>query len=260
MPDNARAASGKELRFSAGGAFVNSLAHRDRRSEVMDQPGLDERLHHQALEGLRRGNVVSNTSRVLWRGLEAAGVLTPSTGSQPVRVLDLACGGGDVVLGLAQLARRRNVPFAAHGCDLNSLAVSHAQAAAERAGITSANFFQLNALEDPLPTDYDAIYCTLFLHHLAESDGIRLLQRMAAVARRAVLVDDLVRSRLGFALVWAGCYLLTRSPVVHTDGPLSVRAALSLDEARELAERAGLRGATIRRHWPERFLLTWRKP
>jgi hypothetical protein len=64
---------------------------------------------------------------------------------------------------------------------------------------------------------------------------------------------------LGFMLVWAGCYLLTTSPVVHTDGPLSVRAALSLDEARALAERAGLQGATFRRHWPERFLMTWRK-
>jgi hypothetical protein len=83
---------------------------------------------------------------------------------------------------------------------------------------------------------------------------------MAAAARRAVLVDDLVRSRLGFALVWMGRYLLTSSPVVHVDGPLSVRAALSIGEARDLAERAGLQGCTIRRHWPERFLLTWRKP
>ena len=77
---------------------------------------------------------------------------------------------------------------------------------------------------------------------------------------RAVLVDDLVRTRLGFALVWLGSYLLTTSPVVHADGPLSVRAALSISEALELAERAGLHGSTIRRHWPERFLLSWRKP
>lgn len=233
-----------------------SLARRDRRPEVMDQPGLDERLHHQALEGLRRGNLVSNTARVLWRGLNSAGLFDASA---PVRVLDVACGGGDVALGLAQIARRHNVSLEAHGCDVSPLAIEHAQAAAQRNGITSAHFFQLDALEDPLPTDYDAIYCTLFLHHLAEPDGLKLLGRMAAAARRVVLVDDLVRSRLGFALVWVGSYLLTSSPVVHTDGPLSVRAALSIREARELAERAGLQGATIRRHWPERFLLGWRK-
>jgi SAM-dependent methyltransferase len=236
---------------------VNLLSCRDRRPEVMDQPGLDERLHHQALEGLRRGNLVSNTSRVLWGGLEAAGVIS---GNRPVRVLDVACGGGDVVLGLAQIAKRRGIAFDAHGCDLSELAIGHAQAAAERAGIGSAKFFRLNALEDPIPTDYDAIYSTLFLHHLAEADGVKLLKRMAAATRQVVMIDDLVRTRLGFFLVWAGCYLLTTSPVVHTDGPLSVRAALSLDEARALAEQAGLQGAKFRRHWPERFLMTWRKP
>lgn len=234
-----------------------SLARRDRLPEVMDQPGLDERLHHEALEGLRRGNLVSNTARVLWRGFQAAGLFDRPG---PVRVLDVACGGGDVSLGLAQIARRQIIPLAAHGCDLSPLAIEHAQSAAERAGLDSTNYFQLNALEDPLPTEYDAIYCTLFLHHLTEQDGIKLLGRMAAAAQQAVFVDDLVRSRLGFALVWIGSYLLTRSPVVHTDGPLSVRAALSIPEARELAERAGLHGATIGRHWPERFLLSWRKP
>ena len=107
IPDNAgttRARSCRRWRRH----IVEFLGPRDRRPEVMDQPGLDERLHHQALEGLRRGNLVSNTARVLWRGLEAAGMLDSR---QPVRVLDVACGGGDVVLGLAQLARRRGIAF-----------------------------------------------------------------------------------------------------------------------------------------------------
>ena len=158
-----------------------------------------------------------------------------------------------------RFARRRGIAFDAHGCDLSELAVGHAQAAAERADIGTAKFYQLNVLADPLPTDYDAIYSTLFLHHLEEADGAKLLERMAAATRQVVMIDDLVRTRLGFLLVWAGSYLLTTSPVVHVDGPLSVRAALSLEEARKLIEQAGLRGAKFRRHWPERFLMTWRK-
>lgn len=235
---------------------MSTLAVRDRQPEVMDEPGLDERLHHQALEGLRRGNVVSNTSRALWRGLAATGVLQRFA---PIRVLDLACGGGDVSLGLARLARRHSVRVEVHGADVSPLAIEHARAAAEREGVSDVRYFRLNALLDALPTDYDAIYCTLFLHHLSEADGVELLRRMAAATRSALLVDDLVRTRLGFALVWIGCHLLTRSPVVHTDGPLSVRAALTIEEAHKLAERAGLQDAAIERHWPERFLLRWRK-
>ena len=67
--------------------------------------------------------------------------------------------------------------------------------------------------------------CTIWRSRTASSCCVGWPQ----ATRHAVLVDDLVRSRLGFALVLAGSYLLTRSPVVHTDGPLSVRAALSLE-------------------------------
>jgi hypothetical protein len=138
--------------------------------------------------------------------------------------------------------------------------VSFATAAAARAGLPGMHFFQLNVLQDELPRDYDVIMCTLFLHHLEQREAERMLRRMAEAARRGVLVDDLVRGRTGYFLAWAGARLLTRSTIVHVDGPLSVRSAFTVSEARALAERAGLQGAEFRRHWPQRFLLSWRKP
>jgi hypothetical protein len=83
---------------------------------------------------------------------------------------------------------------------------------------------------------------------------------MARLATRLVLVNDLVRGPAAYALAWLGTRLLTRSPVVHLDGPRSVAAAFTLREARELAERAGLHGARIDRRWPCRYLLAWRRP
>jgi hypothetical protein len=75
-----------------------------------------------------------------------------------------------------------------------------------------------------------------------------------------VLVDDLNRSWAGLALASAATRLLTTSAVVHTDGPRSVRAAFTPSEALGLAEQAGLTGATVRRHWPCRWQLVWRRP
>jgi hypothetical protein len=101
--------------------------------------------------------------------------------------------------------------------------------------------------------------CSLFLHHLDEPQAVELLRRMSESARHLVLVNDLIRGRLGYALAWLGTRLLTRSRVVHVDGPLSVEGAFTRAEALELAERAGLHGATIVRRWPCRFLLTWQR-
>ncbi len=41
-------------------------------------------------------------------------------------------------------------------------------------------------------------------------------------------------------LAWIGCHLLSRSPIVRHDGPVSVAGAYTIPEVRELAERAGL--------------------
>ena len=233
------------------------LDDRDRQPELMDQPGLDERVHHDALNSLGRVNWISRILDVLWHGLRD---VVDLNSKQPIRVLDIGSGGGDLAIGLAMRAAREGVALEAHGCDVSPLAVAHARQEAKRRGVARTQFFPLDVLREPLPEGYDVLMCTLFLHHFAEPDALDLLRRMGAAARRGVLIDDLIRTRLGYALAWVGGRLLTTSPLVHTDGPLSVRAAFRLDEIRELAERAGLHGATIRTHWPQRFLFAWRKP
>jgi SAM-dependent methyltransferase len=182
-----------------------------------------------------------------------------SSKGRPLRILDIACGGGDVVRGVAKLAARHGIAIETHGCDINATAVEYAQHAAEEAKPRGARFFQFNALVDPLPAEYDVLMATLFFHHLTNDNGKQLLGRMAQAARLGVLIDDLCRNWLGYLYAWAGGRLLTRSSIVHTDGPLSVSAAYTTSEFRQLAQDAGLGNVTIRRHWPQRFLMSWKK-
>src|SRR5438093_515405 len=81
-------------------------------------------------------------------------------------------------------------------------------------------------LREPLPSEYDAVVSSLFLHHLTEEQAIELLRRMGT-AGQMVLVNDLVRSRTGYLLAWMGTRLLSRSEVVHFDGPRSVEGAFT---------------------------------
>jgi len=234
-----------------------TLAARNRQPELMDQPGLDERLHGEALRSLSRINVVSRTSAMIWEPIRHLALETRP--ARPLRILDVACGGGDVALGLARLANRAGVAVHIDGCDINAVAVAHASDAADRQKITNVGFFQHDALKQPLPDGYDIVTCSLFLHHLDDSDAGLMLRSMAAAAAQMVVASDLRRSRLGYALACIACRLLTRSPIVRVDGPLSVAAAFTIEEARELAARFGLTGTIILSRWPQRFLLVWRK-
>ena len=67
--------------------------------ELMDQPGLDLGEHYHALTSLGRANAVSRTTATLLPAIRAA---ARARRSGPVRILDVACGGGQVAIELAE--------------------------------------------------------------------------------------------------------------------------------------------------------------
>ena len=231
-----------------------SLAVRVCAAEVMDQPGLGEVEHRCALAGLARLNYVSRSVGTIWPSILAAARRTDG----PLRILDLATGGGDLPLGLWRRARQFGLSISTLGVDISAQAIEIAQQRAQRAS-ASIQFATLDVLNDPLPTGFDIITASLFLHHLEDEQALDLLARMAAAARQAVIVNDLVRGRGNLFLVALGARLLTTSRVVWTDASLSVRAAFTIEELRRLAVSAGMREVRISRRFPCRMLLEWRK-
>lgn len=231
-------------------------SNRCRTPELMDQPGLEATAHSQALRGLGRINRVSSSASIVWPAIARLGRIRKN---RMIRVLDIATGGGDVPIALAKRARRSGFELTIEGCDISPVAVSFAACAAREAGV-DVRFFPLDALGEPLPEGFDILTCSLFLHHLDDDDAVKLLRRMSDSARSMIIVNDLLRSRTGYGIAWAGCRLLSRSPIVRHDGPASVRAAFSLGEVQQLAGRAGLDGVRVERRWPWRFVLSWSRP
>jgi 2-polyprenyl-3-methyl-5-hydroxy-6-metoxy-1,4-benzoquinol methylase len=234
--------------------LLPALTHRQLEPELMDQPQTDRVAHKAALDGLRRVNRLCTSTGLLWKALRKLA----DGRAEPLRVLDIGSGGGDVVIRLARHARRAGIPMAFHGCDMSDSAVSIATEAAEQAG-ADVFFFRHDVLGQGIPVGYDVVMCSLFLHHFDNDAARTLLTGMRERAKVAVFVDDLLRTKLGYSLCWVGCRILSRSPMVHYDGPQSVRAAFTMDEARRLFAEAGYEGANFRRHWPERFLMQWNR-
>jgi SAM-dependent methyltransferase len=233
-----------------------NLSRRRRQPELMDQPGLDLSEHAAALDGLRRINRWSRSSEILWMAIQP---LAMESSRRPLSVLDVACGGGDVAIGVAKSARRAGLELDIHGCDVSNSALSIARQRTKAEGLNNVFFFQLDVLREPFPCAYDVVMCSLFLHHLSKQDSVRLLSKMAGAARSLVLVNDLRRSGGAYYLAWLGCRLLTQSHVVRVDGPRSVAAAFTVEEVLGLAKEAGWRDASVSRRWPYRFLLRWRR-
>jgi len=233
------------------------LRDRHREAELMDGPDLDQARHIHALEALARVNRISGVAPRIWREiLHLSQRNHDRRRDRPIRLLDVACGGGDVLLDISRRARAAGVPLEIHGCDVSPAALEHARDEAQRQGV-AADFFARDAVTEGLPGGYDLISSSLFLHHLGHKDAVTLLRGMAT-AGRSVLVQDLLRGRVGYMVAWAGLRLLSRSEVARVDGPRSVQAAFNLPEVRAMAVEAGLSGVVIERGWPQRFILRWR--
>lgn len=227
------------------------LRERRLEPEIMDEPDMAGERHAQALRGLERINAWSGSARLLW--LELAQLAR----SGPIRVLDVATGAGDLPIRLWRRARRHGLSVEMHGMDRSASAIEYARRRA-RARQAEVHFFLGDALGESLPDGYDALMCSLFLHHLSAEEAIGLLKKMARSARRLILVNDLKRSLMGLTLAWLGTRVLSRSHVVHVDGPRSVRAAFTCEEVCQLANQAGLQDVRIARRWPCRFVLAAR--
>ncbi len=228
---------------------------RKRVAELMDDPTLDYTSHAEALRGLERLNMVSTSAASLWAQIKS---LSKQQQSQPLRILDIATGGGDIPVSLFKTAALDGVKIEIVGSDISQSSVTYASRHALKKQ-AAVEFIQLDALQDELPQGFDVVMTNLFTHHLDPPDVIKLLIKMAGAARQMVLINDLVRSEISYAVVWLGTRLLSRSPIVQYDGPVSVQGSFTGVEFLQMAGNAGLEGCEIKSCPPCRQILVWRR-
>jgi ubiquinone/menaquinone biosynthesis C-methylase UbiE len=218
--------------------MLPDLHTRDSRLELLDAPELDPGELRRNLREMARlnrlpGGVHASRDAIV-RHLDGGGA----------SVLDVGTGSGDLV---EELARNRNgsaLRIVASDVRAEILEVARCRLRS----LADVEFMLADARDIPLPSDsVEVAHASLVLHHLDPPGVVDALREMRRVARRAVVVNDLRRSRLALALVTLTVLGLTRSRYTHHDGPLSVRRAYTLGELDEMAAAAGLRA-------------TWRSP
>ncbi len=107
---------------------------------------------------------------------------------------------------------------------------------------------QGDALRIPLPDrSVDVVSCCLFLHHLAPEQAAQFIREAVRVARVAVVINDLERTRIHYALSRLFS-LVDPSRISRHDGPVSVRQSYGQAELHALLAATGHR-ATVRRRY-----------
>ncbi len=172
-------------------------------------------------------------------------------GCREFTLLDVGTGSGDFPRRLAAWAARRGLGVHIEGIDLSPIAVEEAKEkshAFANISFTSCDLFDL-----PAGNLYDIVHSTLVLHHFNGESAARALQKMHALARRGVVVNDLHRHPAAYYAILALTRAFSRNRLILNDAPLSVRRGFLRRELQEMASSLRLPAPRIRWRWAYRW-------
>jgi SAM-dependent methyltransferase len=196
--------------------------------ETLDQLAADDPVAQRSRRDLRRVNAFMGARRILARAMARALADAPA---RPLRILELGCGDGRLML---EVARRRGDRWPEARLDLldrqpivDAATIAAYAAAGWQAQPVIADVMDW-AVDDG--EHWDLIVANLFLHHF---DGDELRRLLMACGRRADALAACEPRRSRFALAASHLiFFLGANAVTRHDGVLSVRAGFV---GRELA-------------------------
>jgi trans-aconitate methyltransferase len=167
---------------------------------------------------------------------------------EPIHIVDVGSGGGDLLRQIAIWARRRRIDAQLTGIDLNPYA---ARAAAEftpkELGIA---FVTEDALLYQPKKPMDIVVSSLMAHHLEDEEIVALLRWIEASAQVGWFINDLERSERSSRMFGWMAALVGWHRFVRHDGPVSFRRALRTEDWLRLIAAADVpQEAVTVEHW-----------
>ena len=171
------------------------------------------------------------------------------SGARTLTMLDVASGSGELSLAVQQRLGMDGIELAVTLLDRRASHLTGSPAAAVCG----------DALQLPFADNaFDVVSSSLFAHHLQPDEVRQFVLESLRVCRRAVLINDLIRSRLHLCLVYAALPLF-RSRLTRHDAPASVHNAYTVREMRRVLQEASPAAVEFSRHFFYRMgVLVWK--
>lgn len=178
-----------------------------------------------------------------------------ATAKQPLRILDVGCGGGDMLRAIDAWARARSLAVQLTGIDLNP----HAARAAVSFTCPRMGIQWITGDAFSYTGEADLILCSLFTHHLPTPEIARYLAWCERTARLGWFVNDLAREAIPYHLFGLVAKLAGWHRFVQHDGPVSFRRAFREDDWQRICSQAATGPVQMQRWQPARLCVGRKK-
>lgn len=217
--------------------------------ELMDQKNVDLVALFRTYDAFR----VVNPILARWKSVYRIHI-RPLLAENPQKVhtlLDIGCGGGDVMEFLARMATKDGFKLSVTGIDPDPNAEAYLRLRNPKAHIHFRSVHSRILVDEGRAFDF--VISNHVMHHLDDNSLLNLIHDAKSLSRRLVLFNDIERSDLAwlaFNLTWP---FFWRSFITR-DGLTSIRRSFTKDELSLLAGE----NWHVERLFPYRLLLTWK--
>ncbi|MEM5565732.1 methyltransferase domain-containing protein [Psychroserpens sp. AS72] len=227
-----------------------STKYRSEDQEIMDDLDYNGPILHDALDKLAKINQWLGGNAVTINGLKRA--LNNLDKSKQITIIDLGCGGGDILREVSRFGVQNGYQFKLIGIDANQHTVNYAESLSidydnlefKAIDIFSSEFEQL---------EYDLVLTTLFLHHFKEDELVTFLKPVLEKAKLGIVVNDLHRHKLAYYLFKLLCTTIKNKTIVE-DGLTSVLRGFKRNELVDISQQLD---ANYQLRWKWAFRFQW---
>jgi len=228
---------------------MSIFSKRSTQKEIMDDLDCSGPVLEQTLQELKTINFWLGGNQVTTLGLAQ---LIRENPSHHHEITDIGCGGGDMIRVMREWARKQKIPSKFIGIDANENTIDFARL--RQSDLSEVKWKVQNVFDPEFRTEKtDLITCTLFTHHLTDSELVEILKAMKEKARIGIVINDLHRHPVAYYSIKWLTKFFSKSPMVQNDAPLSVLRSFSRSDWNTILGQSGISTYKIRWFWAFRW-------
>ena len=227
--------------------FVNTK-YRSDRTEIMDDFSSNGDILRDTLDKLAVINKWLGGNRVTINALKK--LIKDHPKGREIRIIDLGCGGGDLIRDVANYFYKNGYSFSIVGIDANKDTVAYATELSTMYPEISFRHCDIFS-EEFKSIEYDLVLSSLFLHHFKDEELIEFLPEILGKASLGIVVNDLHRHPIAYYLFSMLCLLIPNN-MVKEDGLTSILKGFKHQDLEIYSKKIGAK-YQIRWKWAFRY-------
>ncbi|OBX26676.1 methyltransferase family protein [Gelidibacter algens] len=230
--------------------FLVNTTYRTEAEEIMDDFSIAGPILNDALDKLAIINKLLGGNSVTLNGLKVLVKNQPK--NKPITIIDLGCGGGDILRAIAQYGKKEGYNFQLIGVDANKNATDYA--ATLSTNYENISFVHVDVFSEEFKAmRYDIVITTLFLHHFKGAVLLQLVKHLVKTANMGIVVNDLHRHRLAYYL-FKLITIPVKNKMIIEDGLTSVLRGFKRKELVDLSKQLN---SNHQLNWKWAFRYQW---